>query len=161
MARTSSAPPTQSASVAPPKLTGAQIAKAERERKAREAIVAKEAARLARERKAEEAKALALAKEMEPKWRLVERFSGSSIKNTSNFDIKGEEWRIRWSTEPGKYGDMNFQIYVHDASDDSLKDLAANVIGAASDESVIRGAGRYYLKLNTSQPYEVIVEEFR
>ena len=56
---------------------------------------------------------------------------------------------------------MNFQIFVQNADDDSLKDLAANVIGKGADETIIRGAGRYYLKFNTAQPYKATVEEFR
>lgn len=121
---------------------------------------AEKKARLAQEKKdaAEQAR---LAAEAEPKWRTVKEFAGSSIKNTATFAITGDEWRIRWSTRQGKYGAMNFQIYVHDAETDSLKDLAANVIGEGSDETVIRGSGRYYLKFNTAQPYKAVVEEFR
>jgi hypothetical protein len=53
---------------------------------------------------------------------------------------------------------MNFQIYVY-KSDWSLKDLAANIIGAGSDSSIMRGSGDYYLTINTVQPYTIVVED--
>jgi hypothetical protein len=43
--------------------------------------------------------------------------------------------------------------------DGSLKGVAANVIGANSDNSIMRGSGDYYLTINTAQPYTITVEE--
>ena len=59
-----------------------------------------------------------------------------------------------------RYGDFNLQIYVYTANG-GLKGVAANVIGADVDTFVIRGAGNYYLTINTAQPYEMIVEASR
>jgi hypothetical protein len=81
-------------------------------------------------------------------WVEVIRWEGEAIKNTETFNITTTEWRIRWSTRPGKFGDMNFQIYVYSASG-NLKGVAANVIGDSSDESYFRGSGGYYLTINT------------
>jgi hypothetical protein len=53
---------------------------------------------------------------------------------------------------------MNFQIYIYYANG-SLKNVAANIIGKGSDVSYVRGAGDYYLTINTGQPYTVIVEQ--
>ena len=55
---------------------------------------------------------------------------------------------------------MNFQIYVY-KSDGTPHDIfvVANVIGEDIDSSVMRGAGNYYLTINTGQPYEVTVTE--
>jgi hypothetical protein len=113
-----------------------------------------------RREREEAARQAALARELEPKWRAVRSFTGSSIKNTESFTISGDEWRISWVTRPGEYGEMNFQIYVYNA-DGSLKDIAANVIGAGEDSTVIRGSGTYYLQFNSGQPYSVVVEEYR
>jgi hypothetical protein len=49
---------------------------------------------------------------------------------------------------------MNFQIFVYNDSG-SLKSIAANIIGAGSDVSYVRGAGRYYLTINSGQHYTV------
>lgn len=52
---------------------------------------------------------------------------------------------------------MNFQIYVYEASS-SFPEVLANVIGYNVDSSIMRGAGDYYLKINSGQPYRIIVE---
>ncbi len=91
-------------------------------------------------------------------WKEVARWEGQAIKNTETFSISSREWRISWDTKPGEYGDMNFQIYIYKA-DGNLVSVAANVIGANKDSSIMRGAGDYYLSINTAQPYTIIVEE--
>lgn len=85
-------------------------------------------------------------------------WTGSAIKNTETFHVDEKEWAIEWDTQPGQYGDMNFQIYVYSA-DGTLKGVAANVIGANKDHTIMRGAGDYYLMINTAQPYTVNVYE--
>ncbi len=90
-------------------------------------------------------------------WHEVARWQGKSMKNTETFHIPSFEWRILWLTKPGEYGDMNFQIYVYNSAG-SLIDVAANVIGENKDSSFMRGSGDYYLKINTGQPYTIIIE---
>jgi hypothetical protein len=87
---------------------------------------------------------------------VIAEWSGSAIKNTETFHITSDEWEIAWDTKPGEYGNMNFQIYVYNA-DGSLKDVAANVIGANNDHTIERGSGDYYLNINTAQPYKIEV----
>jgi hypothetical protein len=93
-------------------------------------------------------------------WQEVITFEGSSIKNTQTFHVDSDNWRISWSTWPGDYGNMNFQIMTYNG-DGSMKEpgVAANVIGKGSDTSYMRGSGDYYLTINTGQPYKVVVEE--
>ncbi len=88
---------------------------------------------------------------------VIASWSGSSTKNTETFHVPSNEWKISWDTKPGKYGDMNFIVTVYN-SDGSLKGVAANVIGASSEYSIMRGSGDYYLAINTAQPYKIIVE---
>ena len=92
-----------------------------------------------------------------PTWHEIARWEGKGLKNTETFHIPSNEWRISWDTMPGEYGEMNFQIYVHNATG-SLADVAANVIGEDADSSIMRGAGDYYLTINTAQPYVILVE---
>ena len=97
-----------------------------------------------------------------PTWHEVISFSGNGIKNTETFTIPSKEWRISWETLPmhSEYlgsVDMNFQIYVY-KEDETLKGVAANVIGADKDSSIMRGAGDYYLMINTAQPYYIVIE---
>lgn len=71
-------------------------------------------------------------------WQTIANFTGDGTKQTQKFTIIDDEWRIRWNTQPGPYGAMNFQIYVHDYS-----------------------GGTFYLAINTAQPYKIVVEELR
>ena len=91
-------------------------------------------------------------------WHKVARFEGNGIKNTESFSVTSGEWRIRWDTKPGQFGAMNFQIFVYDAKSNTPVAVAANVIGASQDSSVMRGRGEYYLIINTAQPYTVVIE---
>lgn len=95
-------------------------------------------------------------------WQELTRFEGAAIKDTETFTISADEWRIVWDTRPGQYGAMNFQIYVYKAGGSKAPvSVAANVIGAGKDTSVIRGKGDYYLTINTGQPYTIAIEERR
>ncbi len=98
--------------------------------------------------------------ELSLQWIEVARFGGESITNTDTFSIPSRKWRIRWSTSPGRLGELNFQIYVYRESGE-LIDVAANAIGDASGSTVIRGSGDFYLTINTLQPYGIFVEEER
>lgn len=91
-------------------------------------------------------------------WKKVISWEGKSSKNTETFHISSDEWRIRWSTKTGEYGDMNFIVLVYKAND-TLLDVAINTIGENSDVSYMRGSGNYYLSIDTLQPYTIIVEE--
>jgi hypothetical protein len=90
-------------------------------------------------------------------WYIISRWQGKSTKNTETFRIPTNEWRISWNTEPGEYGDMNFIISAYKPPS-NLPDVVANVIGRDRDSSIMRGAGDYYLSINTAQQYEIVVE---
>jgi len=93
-------------------------------------------------------------------WQKVIDFKGNSIKTTQKFTISSDEWKIKWSTTPGTYGDMNFQIYLYDGNGNLAgSGVLANIIGKGSDESFIYESGEYYLMINTAQNYTITVEE--
>lgn len=90
---------------------------------------------------------------------VIATWEGESIKNTETFHVPTDEWKISWDTKPGKFGDMNFIITVYKAGETQIPvSVAANVIGANNESTVIRGAGDYYLAINTGQPYKITVE---
>ncbi len=99
-----------------------------------------------------------IKEEAKKDWQEVAKWSGSAIKNTETFHISSDTWVISWLTEPGKFGEMNFQIYVHKANGE-LVTVAANVIGKNEDHSVMRGKGDYYLMINSAQIYSVVILE--
>ena len=93
-----------------------------------------------------------------PAWREVARWEGKSSKNTETFHISSYEWRIWWDTSPSEDGEGSLAILVYRA-DGGLLAVAANVIGEDADSTIMRGAGDYYLRIETTQPYVIAVEE--
>ena len=87
----------------------------------------------------------------------IARWEGKATKNTQTFNVRSRQWRISWATRPHELGAFNFQIFVYRESG-ALVNVAANVIGADNDWTIMRGAGDYYLTINTAQPYVVVVE---
>lgn len=87
----------------------------------------------------------------------VGSWSGAANKNTETFEVKTPEWKIVWSTR----GDSNFVLHVYDATSNRQIELAANIIGNGQDSTIIRGKGLFYLKISTSQDYQVRVYDNR
>lgn len=88
----------------------------------------------------------------------IASWSGSSTKNTETFHVPSKEWTISWDTKPGKSGDGNFIVYVYDANNPKVvSQVAANVIGASDESTIMRGEGDYYLAITTTQPYDITV----
>jgi hypothetical protein len=87
-------------------------------------------------------------------WYRVGEWSGKGPKNTETFHIPSHEWMIQWSTSPLKsmFGIGGFQIFVH-KSDGILVGVAANVTEKDNDRTIMRGAGDYYLSINSTQAY--------
>ena len=87
-------------------------------------------------------------------WYRVGEWSGKGPKNMETLHIPLHEWMIQWSTGPLKsmYGIGVFQIFVH-KSDGTLVGIAANVMGKDNDRTIMRGAGDYYLSINSTQAY--------
>ncbi len=98
--------------------------------------------------------------ELTLQWIEAARFGGNSITNTETFSVSSDRWRLRWSTEPGSLGAMNFIVFVHRESG-GLYAAAANVIGRSSGSSVFRLPGDYFLEIITGQPYGIFIEEER
>jgi hypothetical protein len=82
---------------------------------------------------------------------------GTGSKNTATFVIppQAKQWVISWKTQPERTSG-HFSIVVH-REDGRYVDLVANVSGASEDESVMRGAGAYYLEISALQPYSISV----
>lgn len=86
----------------------------------------------------------------------IAQITGNGSKQTEIYHIPAREWIISWKTEPGQYGPMNFAISVHKANGE-LVSIAANVIGKSEDHTVMHVEGDYYLSINTSQPYAIVI----
>jgi hypothetical protein len=91
----------------------------------------------------------------------VGMWTGQGIKNTETFHIPSDSWSVIWSTSPiNSYGGI-LQIFIY-RSDGTLVGLSANVMGKDSNNSYMRGAGDYYLKINSANHiYSIIVTALR
>jgi len=81
-------------------------------------------------------------------WHQVARFASDRSGNTERF-IVGTKWRLLW-----------------DARDDAFDLLVYNDVGGTIDPGAISGSvlhrpGAHYLAITSSQPYEIIVEDWR
>jgi hypothetical protein len=94
------------------------------------------------------------------KWRTVLKADGVGNKRTPTFLITADEWAVAWDTGPGAHGLGAFAIWIHPV-DGGMQKLAANLIGANRDITHERGDGRYYLEIDATQPYAVVVQEYR
>lgn len=89
----------------------------------------------------------------------IKEWSGSGIKNTEDFTVAGDQWKIKWTSSSAN---GLIQIYVYRSSDKSLVGIAANTQAAGPGESVQRGSGTYYLTINSvTTEWKVTVEDFR
>lgn len=94
-------------------------------------------------------------------WTKVAEFSGVGQKQTDDIEITGPKYRITWAVKPGEFGTI-FQVYVHDAATGQMTDLAANQLAGGSDSTILRGAGRKYLTVNSANcRWAVAVEDWR
>jgi len=91
-------------------------------------------------------------------WQKVITFTGSSIKNTQQFAISSNQWKIVWSTTPtATIGKANFIISVKGPNES----VVGNIIGKGNDVSYIPGAGNYSLSIYTAQNYNIVVEQLK
>jgi hypothetical protein len=88
-------------------------------------------------------------------FRSIAKWEGSAMKSTETFSVSKDEWVVYWTTS----GNSNFAITVYNADTNQSVDLIANIVGNGMDYSVVRGKGRYYLKIMSSQPYTIEVLE--
>lgn len=91
-------------------------------------------------------------------WVEVKRWTGNGQKNTESFRITGGQWRIRYSSRSVNPALTIFQIYVYGIDPKSL-DIAANSTEPGDDVSYMHKKGQFYLQINTSNRWTVIVEQ--
>ena len=88
-------------------------------------------------------------------------WNGNGCKNTETFYVPTKVWYITWKTwlEPGRKSGGLLAIWVY-TEDGKYVDLVANVIGADTDSSAMRGKGHFYLEISSSQPWTVEVKYY-
>jgi len=95
---------------------------------------------------------------VEADWKQVVSWKGHGTKNTENFVVGSNNWRIRWSTAPATQGLGSFTITVCDPSGKTIS-TAANVSGFDKSSSYMKQGGEFYLTITSTQPYLITVEQ--
>lgn len=83
-------------------------------------------------------------------------FSGSGAKKSEPFTITGDRFKIRYDCT----GDF-CQAFLYNTKSQFDMDLIMNSSEAIKDESIIYGAGEYYIDANTIGSYTMIVEDYK
>lgn len=92
-------------------------------------------------------------------WKKVIEFTGNGIKTTQKFTIDSDEWMLTWATTPGDFAG-NFIVYVNRGNGETVS-MAANVMGKAADTSYFYAGGEYYLYIISTQPYSIIISQYK
>lgn len=81
----------------------------------------------------------------------VGNWSGRGRKNTETFHISSDVWMITWASSPDYKSQTAGVLAVHlFRGDGTLIDTVTMVTGKNQDQSIMRGAGDYYLKIESA-----------
>jgi hypothetical protein len=93
-------------------------------------------------------------------WVVVKSWTGNGIR-TPRTSPWGDPWRVDWDFTPAQFGGIT-QIYLYRSDNKQLVNLAANTQKGGADTSFQRGAGTYYMKVNSANgDWKVAVQDFR
>lgn len=81
-------------------------------------------------------------------WSVTKVWQGTGSKETEEF-VVGEHWRVDWLLSPPQTGG-NLQVFIYHADGRLVMTLAANTQKGGADSSFWAGAGKYFLKINSS-----------
>jgi hypothetical protein len=93
------------------------------------------------------------------RWQSVLSLKDRKTQNTQVFKIASNDWKVRWKTRPGVKGVDEFIVILYDKANPSGSEIVANVTGEDEDFVNMEGRGTYYLSINTTQNYEIVIEE--
>lgn len=103
----------------------------------------------------------------EKQWTEVYSFKGNGMKKSSSFELTGEDARIKYSYKGTSGMGMGmFSVYVVDQGEDIMKtggvpEIMTSAESEESESSIQKSEGKYYLNVNASGDWSVIVEEMK
>lgn len=98
-------------------------------------------------------------------WTVVYEFKGNGMKKSPVFELTGNNARLKYKYQgEGGIGMGAFAVYVVDEGKDIMKEggvpeVMTQAESEESESSIQKGSGRYYLNVNASGSWTVIVEE--
>jgi hypothetical protein len=100
-------------------------------------------------------------------WTEVYTFKGNGVKKSPSFELKGGETRLKYKYKSNNgIGVGMFAAYVVEQGKDIMKqggipEVMTSAESEESESSIQKSAGRYYLNINATGNWTVIVEEFK
>lgn len=92
-------------------------------------------------------------------WAVTNKWQGSGNLDTEAFTV-GQSWRVDWIFTPGFGGAL--QVYIYHADTKTLMNLAVTSQKAGTDTSFWAGAGKYFLRVNsTTGDWKIAVQDQR
>jgi hypothetical protein len=87
--------------------------------------------------------------------------TGSGIKNTKDFTVASDEWTVAYAYDCTAFGFQgNFMVDAESPDGSGLPNLLANELGMKGQSSTVgRGAGTYYLSVNSECNWHVVVTD--
>lgn len=89
-------------------------------------------------------------------WHEIATIKGQGIKQTEIYNIPYSEWKIEWKVVPDKRWSNHLSIIVHEANG-KTSSIASSTGEETSGSTFLHTAGDYYLKINTSRQYEIVI----
>ena len=104
---------------------------------------------------------------VEKKWVTVHTFKGNGMKKSPVFALTGGKARLKYSYKaPSGIGTGLFSVYVVDEGKDIMRtggfpEVMSNAEREESESSLQKRKGRYYLNVNASGKWVVMVQELK
>lgn len=93
-------------------------------------------------------------------WSVRRVLQGSGSSESEAF-VVGEHWRVDWIFSPAQSGGI-LQVFIYHADGRLLMNLAANSAKGGSDSTFWAGAGKYFLKINsTGGDWKLAIQDLR
>ncbi len=100
--------------------------------------------------------------EAEKSWHKVKEWSGTGIKTTEAFDIKGKQWRVTWTSKDtsGLGADIVGIMVKRPGADIPLSVISGDQ-GSGGDTSYIYESGEFILDINSANcRWTIVVEDY-
>jgi hypothetical protein len=107
------------------------------------------------------------ASQAEQKWTEVYTFKGNGMKKSPAFKLTGNEARLKYSYKSKSGIGMGmFSVYVVDEGQDIMKqggipEVMTQAENEESESALQKSEGRYYLHVNATGDWVVVVEELK
>ena len=93
------------------------------------------------------------------RWVTVAQWQGVGIKTTEIFTIDSDEWAVAWQCGESQHGFDIFQGFIYNADKRFDIGVIGNVAQPAKDISYFHKGGRYYIEVNSTCPWSILVSK--